>query len=173
MSIEQPADLPCVAGIYSLAFVERHFKHVIASVARWRRRSEFPPEEKSSSQDLPLMVVCPSIRDLFFADHRVLNSFVFLDTTGSTRMNFGRLPLIVTDGFEFYQKVIRRFSIREWGSVASYLTSHRLCRRSLGRLRAMETHIAVLHLVAYSGEEWNSGASAVKCWRLPCNPFAC
>ena len=28
-------------------------------------------------------------------------------------------------------------------------------------------------LVAYSGEEWNSGASAVKCWRLPCNPFAC
>ena len=24
-------------------------------------------------------------------------------------MNFGRLPLIVTDGFEFYQKVIRRF----------------------------------------------------------------
>ena len=27
----------------------------------------------------------------------------------SRRMNFGRLPLIVTDGFEFYQKVIRRF----------------------------------------------------------------
>ena len=27
----------------------------------------------------------------------------------SKRMNFGRLPLIVTDGFEFYQKVIRRF----------------------------------------------------------------
>ena len=25
------------------------------------------------------------------------------------RMSFGRLPLIVTDGFEFYQKVIRRF----------------------------------------------------------------
>ena len=25
------------------------------------------------------------------------------------RMNFERLPLIVTDGFEFYQKVIRRF----------------------------------------------------------------
>ena len=24
-------------------------------------------------------------------------------------MNFERLPLIVTDGFEFYQKVIRRF----------------------------------------------------------------
>ena len=27
----------------------------------------------------------------------------------SRRMNFERLPLIVTDGFEFYQKVIRRF----------------------------------------------------------------
>ena len=27
----------------------------------------------------------------------------------SRRMNFGHLPLIVTDGFEFYQKVIRRF----------------------------------------------------------------
>ena len=27
----------------------------------------------------------------------------------SKRMNFGRLPLIVTDGFDFYQKVIRRF----------------------------------------------------------------
>ena len=27
----------------------------------------------------------------------------------SRRMNFGRLPLLVTDGFEFYQKVIRRF----------------------------------------------------------------
>ena len=27
----------------------------------------------------------------------------------SKRMNFERLPLIVTDGFEFYQKVIRRF----------------------------------------------------------------
>ena len=27
----------------------------------------------------------------------------------SKRMSFGRLPLIVTDGFEFYQKVIRRF----------------------------------------------------------------
>ena len=27
----------------------------------------------------------------------------------SRRMNFGRLPLIVTDGSEFYQKVIRRF----------------------------------------------------------------
>ena len=26
----------------------------------------------------------------------------------SKRMNFGRLPLIVTDGFEFYQKVIHR-----------------------------------------------------------------
>ena len=26
----------------------------------------------------------------------------------SRRMSFGRLPLIVTDGFEFYQKVIRR-----------------------------------------------------------------
>ena len=26
----------------------------------------------------------------------------------SKRMNFGRLPLIITDGFEFYQKVIRR-----------------------------------------------------------------
>ena len=27
----------------------------------------------------------------------------------SKRMSFGRLPLIVTDGFKFYQKVIRRF----------------------------------------------------------------
>ena len=27
----------------------------------------------------------------------------------SRRMNFERLPLIVTDGFDFYQKVIRRF----------------------------------------------------------------
>ena len=27
----------------------------------------------------------------------------------SKRMNFGRLPLVVTDGFEFYQKVIRSF----------------------------------------------------------------
>ena len=27
----------------------------------------------------------------------------------SRRMSFGRLPLIITDGFEFYQKVIRRF----------------------------------------------------------------
>ena len=74
-----------------------------------------------------------------------MSSFVFLDTTGkaklpetltlcfanlSKRMSFGRLPLIVTDGFEFYQKVIRRF----FGpAVVFYIESRRFLIRDSPR----------------------------------------
>ena len=53
----------------------------------------------------------------------------------SKRMSFGRLPLIVTDGFEFYQKVIRRF----FGpAVVFYIESRRFLIRDSPRATTYE-----------------------------------
>ena len=60
----------------------------------------------------------------------------------SKRMSFGRLPLIVTDGFAFYQKVIRRFlgpacslrpgSSRRAGTVVSSRSNGERCTEPRG-----------------------------------------
>ena len=49
----------------------------------------------------------------------------------SRRMNFERLPLIVTDGFEFYQKVIRRF----FGVWSKYSNAQRVSSLHLSKGR--------------------------------------
>ena len=61
----------------------------------------------------------------------------------SRRMNFEHLPLIVTDGFEFYQKVIRRFfgPACLYGQVLNLTirqSSAYLSRRTLSHARSTE-----------------------------------
>ena len=53
----------------------------------------------------------------------------------SRRMSFGRLPLIITDGFEFYQKVIRRF----FGPACLYGQVLKMRRNGLGIRYEIET----------------------------------
>ena len=62
------------------------------------------------------------------------------------RMNFGRLPLIITDRFEFYQKVIRRF----FGPACLYVQV--LKTRRNGRIIKVERR--ALHGARSSSTAW-------------------
>ena len=105
---------PSPAGFEKAAQVCRRFNHTrIAGFAAEELQADeirtFAGNKKTPSWVFVTIEVWSRLWPSTVTGRRSYRNTHALFRDLSKRMSFGRLPLIVTDGFEFYQKVIRRF----------------------------------------------------------------